>query len=896
MVVNIQLRRDLAYEWTSVNPLLAQGEMGVELDTDLFKIGDGVVYWNDLPYGGLKGTDGTDGTDGQGVPLGGTTDQILKKTSADDYDTTWVNGVLNPVKANIDFANFDLTNVKGITFKDGQEITWNATDLTLDIPTGLGPVMQVGQEMYILVRNDTGSTITDGKAVRVDGVSSGYQQIVLAKADTFVGLGNGVLMTTMEIPTNTVGIVMRTGKLRGIDTSGYDSGKPLYLSATTAGELTNTSPPFPAYEIFIGGTITVDATDGIINVNVRRSKEDTFENFFNGIMRENLKFLVTSDGTDITGSLSAGDGSDNLTMICSEGFKLLDVSTPVTVALTAGTDATPQLNYIYILCSTSVLTVSTGGFPAVEHIKVAKVLLQTATYTQTYGALKNQNINNDLADTDSGHVVHIGTKIRSLPATWVSGATGSLSVSVDPSDVYFSNNEGKLLQMHEQTFPAYDMATGKSAFIVNDPTTAYKPVTNLNTITETSLGDSLNGDWFNLVVWGVINKTGTASQIMVNLPSKSYGKEKDALKNKDGGDVYTIPSSFTGVGFLIGRYTVKKNGTDWDYNSTTGYLDLRGFVPNTTAGSGVGSSGVTEFTGLDDTPSAYTDKAGYIAQVNSGETALEFTSLGVKAEVAVTSNKTLAIADRNILQVVNIASGTITLPTPTEALDGSLFYVVNKNASDLTITLAVGVDSLKEGESAIFQVSYANTANYCLASYQAGGGGYTNYTLLGAVDVVGTTTDTIEFLGTDILSADYDYIEFRMIFLGFDSNTTCRALLKDVNGYREDSYKYSLIADADTNTAPSYEASSTGTYIPLSKYTSILPMKAGKFRLFGYADTVNRTSWTMDIDNIYNIHEHSHGHYYSTRVITGIKFYPDGAGQYFADGVRIEAWGYKGTE
>jgi len=79
MVVNIQLRRDLAYEWTSVNPLLAQGEMGVELDTDLFKIGDGVVYWNDLPYGGLKGTDGTDGTDGQGVPLGGTTDQILKK-------------------------------------------------------------------------------------------------------------------------------------------------------------------------------------------------------------------------------------------------------------------------------------------------------------------------------------------------------------------------------------------------------------------------------------------------------------------------------------------------------------------------------------------------------------------------------------------------------------------------------------------------------------------------------------------------------------------------------------------------------------------------------------------------------------------------------------------------
>ncbi len=534
-----------------------------------------------------------------------------------------IGAVSNPLTEDLDFDNFKITDVKSITFKDGQEITWNSEEYTLNIPTGLGPVLQVGQETYLVVKNDTGNQIDNGKAVRVAGVSGGYQKIVLAKADTFEGIGNGILIATMDIPAGEIGIVTRFGKVRDIDTSGYTLGQPLYLSATEAGALTNTSPTFPAYEIFVGGTLVDSETEGVINVNVRRTKEDTFENFWNGVVRENLKFLVTSNGSTITGTLTAGDGADNLTLICKSGFYLLDVSTPPTITITAGTNTTPQKNYIYILCSTKVLTCSISGYPAVEHIKIAIIVVQTASYTQTYGALRNQNINNDLTD-EEGHVVHIGSKIRAMPADWISGVAGSLAVSADPSNVYFSNTAGVVMQMHNQTFPAYNMATGKNVFIVNDPTTPYKPVSNLNTITETAEGDSLDGDWFNLVVWGVVNKTGEVSQIMVNLPTKSYGKEKDALKNKDGGDVYTIPSTFKGVGFLIGRYTVEKDGTEWNYDVGTGYLDLRGFVPNTTAGSGAGSSGVTEFTGLDDTPSTYTGLAGYVATVNVGETALEF--------------------------------------------------------------------------------------------------------------------------------------------------------------------------------------------------------------------------------------------------------------------------------
>jgi hypothetical protein len=46
----IQFRRDTAANWTSINPVLAQGELGLETDTSNYKIGDGVTNWNTLIY------------------------------------------------------------------------------------------------------------------------------------------------------------------------------------------------------------------------------------------------------------------------------------------------------------------------------------------------------------------------------------------------------------------------------------------------------------------------------------------------------------------------------------------------------------------------------------------------------------------------------------------------------------------------------------------------------------------------------------------------------------------------------------------------------------------------------------------------------------------------------
>ena len=49
-ISKIQLRRDTASNWTSVDPTLAEGEFGWETDTGKAKLGDGTTAWSSLGY------------------------------------------------------------------------------------------------------------------------------------------------------------------------------------------------------------------------------------------------------------------------------------------------------------------------------------------------------------------------------------------------------------------------------------------------------------------------------------------------------------------------------------------------------------------------------------------------------------------------------------------------------------------------------------------------------------------------------------------------------------------------------------------------------------------------------------------------------------------------------
>ena len=48
--VTFQIRQSIAENWTTRNPILFEGEFGLETDTFLIKVGDGVRDWAHLPY------------------------------------------------------------------------------------------------------------------------------------------------------------------------------------------------------------------------------------------------------------------------------------------------------------------------------------------------------------------------------------------------------------------------------------------------------------------------------------------------------------------------------------------------------------------------------------------------------------------------------------------------------------------------------------------------------------------------------------------------------------------------------------------------------------------------------------------------------------------------------
>lgn len=108
MASKIQLRRDTAANWTSVNPTLSQGELGYETDTDKVKVGDGSTTWTGLGYliDGVSGAGGIALTD-----LSVTTELTPLEGGSLTYDNT--TGVFNFTPAAVPTDTNDLTNGAG---------------------------------------------------------------------------------------------------------------------------------------------------------------------------------------------------------------------------------------------------------------------------------------------------------------------------------------------------------------------------------------------------------------------------------------------------------------------------------------------------------------------------------------------------------------------------------------------------------------------------------------------------------------------------------------------------------------------------------------------------------------------------------------------------------------
>jgi hypothetical protein len=156
---------------------------------------------------------------------------------------------------------------------------WNDTDGTIDLGLKGGNVtLQLGQEQLVRVVNKTATNINlleaNYQAVRVTGAQGQRLKVDLAQATNDVLSAETIGLVTETINNNQEGFITTSGLVRGINTTGslqgetWADGDVVYLSATTAGRITNVKPSAPNHLVIIGYVVSAHATQGSIFVKV----------------------------------------------------------------------------------------------------------------------------------------------------------------------------------------------------------------------------------------------------------------------------------------------------------------------------------------------------------------------------------------------------------------------------------------------------------------------------------------------------------------------------------------------------------------------------------------------------------------------------------------------------
>lgn len=206
------------------------------------------------------------------------------------------NNVTNILRTVYNITGCDESSIEGT-------VCWNSDKMTLNIVTGLGNVIQVGQELTGVGKNLEGSTIFDGQVVTLSGSVGEQPTVVLADASNSSRILNPAVVTIPSCNNNAMCPITTFGFVGDFNTSGWVEGDKLYLSADGSGDLTSISPSFPNYIIFIATVIRVHESTGIILVL------PTID-WGNGVTINSLGIInnLTVNG-NISASYFVGDGS-----------------------------------------------------------------------------------------------------------------------------------------------------------------------------------------------------------------------------------------------------------------------------------------------------------------------------------------------------------------------------------------------------------------------------------------------------------------------------------------------------------------------------------------------------------------------------------------------------------
>ena len=154
------------------------------------------------------------------------------------------------------------------------ELSWNTDEGSLELLFGLGTVTSIlGQTIHQRVKNDTGSTLTKGQVVYVDGATGDRPTVDLALADADSTSATILGLVAANIADGDEGYIITDGLIKGINTASFAAGDVLYVSPTSAGQITNVKPSAPQHLVMIGYCIKVNASSGEVLIKVQNGYE-----------------------------------------------------------------------------------------------------------------------------------------------------------------------------------------------------------------------------------------------------------------------------------------------------------------------------------------------------------------------------------------------------------------------------------------------------------------------------------------------------------------------------------------------------------------------------------------------------------------------------------------------
>jgi hypothetical protein len=242
-----------------------------------------------------------------------------------------------------DITGIDFDTSASATTQVGR-LSWNDGEGTLKVRLKGGNVdLDIGQENVVLCYNGSGSAMSLGDVVYIQGAQGQKPDISLASASSESSSSKTLGIVAEAIDAGSDGFVTTFGMVKGVNTFGFTEGAALWLS-TAAGELTETRPTTPDHLVFVGYCLKASSSAGRIFVEPQNGYEiEELHNVLITSASANDVLIYNSASSvwinesfdelaqDAAASMITGGTHTNITVTYNDGTNTLDLTGSATV-------------------------------------------------------------------------------------------------------------------------------------------------------------------------------------------------------------------------------------------------------------------------------------------------------------------------------------------------------------------------------------------------------------------------------------------------------------------------------------------------------------------------------------------------------------------------------------